>query len=184
MPCRFPASRRYLNCLLSRHAPFRCLPESRVRASSSGQRPACLFEPLSRFLAPWPARRDQLPAKELKLEAKHRDTVLSAKTAVVIATVRPLVAKKDKSTVVVTYRAGRVGREKAKSEAEAALKEWGRFTVVQDPAQADLALLVLEETLSPHWGSTHDVHPRPRYRLRNTMVYSLSQTSQTLSRSG
>ena len=55
-----------------------------------------------------------LPTKELKLDAKGIERVLSAKTVAVIATALPLITQENRTTAVVTYRRGREGPEKAK----------------------------------------------------------------------
>ena len=110
----------------------------------------------------------RLPTKEIELAVRHRDTVLSAATVAVIVRVRPLVSREGKADAAVTYRAGRSGPDAARGEVVQALQRWGAFEVVEDPAQADLVLVVLEETLPPGFGSTSDIRG-PQYRLKDTL---------------
>ena len=106
----------------------------------------------------------KLPTKEQKLDSKGRERVLSARTVAVLATSLPLVVREDRSTARLTYRRGRVGPEKAKADVEKVLSEWGAFSLIDDPAQADLVLVLEEQTLEPSFMSDGNV------RLRNTLA--------------
>ena len=88
----------------------------------------------------------KLPTKEMKLEAKNVERVVSAKTVAVLASSVPLMSK-DGKDLVVTYRGGRVGPEKARADVEKVLSEWGVLTIVDNPSVADLVLVIEEETL-------------------------------------
>ena len=88
----------------------------------------------------------KVPTKEMKLEAKDFDRVVSAKTVAVLASSVPLITKQGKD-VIVTYRGKRVGPEKAKADVEKVLSEWGTFGLIDDLSQADLVLVIEEETL-------------------------------------
>jgi hypothetical protein len=105
----------------------------------------------------------KLPTKEVKLDQKGLERVLAAKTVAVLATAVPLFNKED-GTVVVTYRGGRVGPEKAKADVERVLTEWAAFSLVDDPAQADLVLVIEEVTVGPSFISDGKV------RLRDTLA--------------
>lgn len=105
-----------------------------------------------------------LPTKEQKLDSKGRERVLSARTVAVLASSLPLIVREDKSTARLTYRRGRVGPKKAKAEVEKVLSEWGAFSLVDDPDQADLVLVLEEQTLEPSFMSDGNV------RLRDTLA--------------
>ena len=105
-----------------------------------------------------------LPTKEQKLDAKGRERVLSARTVAVLAASLPLVVREDKSTARLTYRRGRVGPEKAKADVEKVLSDWGVFSLIDDLSQADLVLVLEEQTLEPSFMSDGNV------RLRDTLA--------------
>lgn len=107
---------------------------------------------------------NKLPTKEQKLDSKGRERVLSARTVAVLASSLPLIVREDKSTARLTYRHGRVGPEKAKADVEKVLSEWGAFSLIDDPAQADLVLVLEEQTLEPSFMSDGNV------RLRDTLA--------------
>jgi hypothetical protein len=104
-----------------------------------------------------------LPAKELKLDAKAVERVLSAKTIAVLAAALPLFTQENKTTVLMTYRRGRTGPEHAQADVKKVLSEWGAFSLIDDPAQADLVLVIEEQTLPPSFASDGKV------RLRDTL---------------
>lgn len=106
----------------------------------------------------------KLPTKEQKLDSKGRERVLSARTVAVLATSVPFVVQEDRSTARLTYRRGRAGPEKAKADVEKVLSEWGAFGLIDDPAQADLVLVIEERTLGPSFMSDGNV------RLRDTLA--------------
>ena len=81
-----------------------------------------------------------------------------------LASSLPLIVREDKSTARLTYRRGRVGPKKAKAEVEKVLSEWGAFSLVDDPDQADLVLVLEEQTLEPSFMSDGNV------RLRDTLA--------------
>ena len=91
----------------------------------------------------------RLPKEEVRLGADGRATVLAARSVAVLADSRPLI-RRDGTRVVVSYVSGRVGPGKAKADVEMALTEWGRFSVVSEAAEADLVLVIVEETLPPN----------------------------------
>ena len=64
----------------------------------------------------------------------------------------------------MSFRGGQADSQKAKIDAEKALADWGRFSVVSDAAEADLVLAILEETLDPNYLSEGHL------RLRHTLV--------------
>ena len=106
----------------------------------------------------------KLPTKEQKLDPKHLDRILSAKTVCILAASMPFIAKEGRGEVRVTYRRGRVGPDKAKADVEKVLSAWGAFSLVENPNQADLVLVIEEQTLGPSWKS--DGAPR----LRDTLA--------------
>ena len=120
-------------------------------------------------------RRNQRAGQRLshRLQAAHegnevrregpREQLLAAKTVAVLADSVPLVARYGRE-MVTTYRAGRVGPQKAKADVEKVLAEWDVFMVIEDPAQADLVLVIREETLAPSFMSDG------KARLRDTLV--------------
>src|SRR5262245_30301009 len=87
----------------------------------------------------------KVPTKELKLDAKNFERVLAARTAAVLARSSPLLTKRGQE-VTVAYRGGRASAEKAKADVMKVLAEWGAFSVIEDPAAADLVLVIAEET--------------------------------------
>jgi hypothetical protein len=109
-----------------------------------------------------------LPTKEQKLDAKGLAAVFSAKTVAVVATALPFIEfdRNGKPTQVI-YRGGRTGPDKAKADVEKVLSEWGAFTVVNDPARADLVLVIEEQTLAPSFRSDN------RPRLKDTLAVFL-----------
>jgi hypothetical protein len=119
----------------------------------------------------------KMPTKELKLEAKNAERVLSAKTVAVMASSLPLMTKAGKD-VVVTYRGGRVGPEKAKADVDKVLSEWGAFAVVDDPSLADLVLVIEEETIRGNMLSEGTP------RLKQTLVVFPTVAPARIHRSG
>lgn len=113
--------------------------------------------------APVSLNEYKLPTKELKFDATGLERILAAKTVAVLASSSPLFTKEERG-VGVTYRGGRVGPEKAKADVMKVLSEWGAFSVVEDPAQADLVLVIEEQTLAPSFMSDGKV------RLRDTLA--------------
>lgn len=105
----------------------------------------------------------KLPRKELKFDPKGVERVLSAKTVAVLAESRPLIAIGNRA-IGATYRGGRVGPEKAKADVEKVLSKWGAFSLIEDPAVADLVLVIEEETVGASFASNGKV------RLRDTLA--------------
>jgi len=106
-----------------------------------------------------------LPTKEIKLGANALERVLSAETVVVLARTVPLIRRQfGEPGVIVTYRGARVGPEKAKADVIKVLAEWGAFSLVDDPARADLVMVIQEETLAPSFMSDGKV------RLKDTLA--------------
>jgi hypothetical protein len=105
----------------------------------------------------------KLPTKEMRLDPKALERVDAAHTVAVLATSMPFMMKEG-AGVLVTYRAGRVGPDKAKADVMKVLNEWGIFTVIDDPSAADLVFAIQEETLGPSFMS--DGKPR----LKDTLA--------------
>ena len=105
----------------------------------------------------------RLPTKEVRLDAEALERVLSSKTVAVLADSVPLITRQDRAAMV-TYRGRRAGPENAKADVEKVLAEWGAFSLVDDPAQADLVLVIQEQTLAPSFLSDGKV------RLRDTLA--------------
>jgi hypothetical protein len=105
----------------------------------------------------------KLPTKELKFDAKGLERVLSAKTVAVLAESTPFIALGD-GAAEVTFRGRRVGPEKAKADVEKVLSKWGAFSLVEDPAVADLVLVIEEQTIGPSVASSG------KPRLRDTLA--------------
>ena len=103
------------------------------------------------------------PRESIELRADWSDTVLQARTVAVVVNRRPLL-REDGKNLVMSFRGGQPGSQKAKLDAETALAEWGRFSVVRDAAEADLVLAILEETVDPNLLSEGHL------RLRHTLV--------------
>jgi hypothetical protein len=122
--------------------------------------------PTSDSATPRPASPPEykLPTKEQKLDAKGLERVLSAKTVAVMASSTPFTEKRGKDKVSVYYRGGRVGPEKAKADVEKVLSKWGAFNLVDDPAQADLVMVMEEQTLGPSFMS------EGKLRLKDTLA--------------
>jgi hypothetical protein len=105
----------------------------------------------------------KLPTKELKLDARGVEQVLAAKTVALLASALPFLTNED-GTVRMAYRARRVGPDQAKADVIKVLSEWGAFSVVDDPAAADLVLVIEEQTLGPSFASDG------KLRLRDTLA--------------
>jgi hypothetical protein len=105
-----------------------------------------------------------LPNKELTLDAKALERIVSAKTVAVLVTTLPLFTQENRKTVGVTYRRGRTGPEKAQTDVEKVLSEWGVFSLIDDPGQADLVFVIEEQTLASSFASDGKV------RLRDTLA--------------
>ena len=105
----------------------------------------------------------RLPTTETRLTTNSQARVEAAKTVAVLATSMPFM-RKDGAGLLVTYRSGRVGAERAKADVLKALSEWGAFTVIDDPGAADLVFAIQEETLGP--GFMSDGKPR----LKDTLA--------------
>ena len=105
----------------------------------------------------------KLPAKEVRLDPRALERVDAARTVAVLATLIPFMMK-DGASVLVTYRGGRVGPDKAKADVMKVLNDWGVFTVIDDPSAADLVFAIQEETLGPSFMS--DGKPR----LKDTLA--------------
>ena len=94
----------------------------------------------------------QLPEKAVALKDTARDIVRTAKTIAIVAReqhdVEVLSVDGKKVTVAVHggIRRG-IDATKAKKDVERMLTEWQRFTVVDDPAQADLVLFIFEDSV-------------------------------------
>jgi hypothetical protein len=114
--------------------------------------------------APMPESR-QPPRKSIELSDDWSATVLASRTVAVQVNRRPLL-RQDGKDLAMRFGGGPADSQKAKIDAEKALKDWGRFTVVKDAGEAELLLAILEETLEP------DLLSEGRLRLRHTLVVS------------
>ena len=97
-----------------------------------------------------------LPEKAVALKDVARDVVLSAKTIAIVArdqqVVEVLSVDHKKKTVTVAMPGGirrGIDATKAGKDVERMLTQWQRFTVVDDPAQADLVLFIFEDSVPP-----------------------------------
>ena len=104
-----------------------------------------------------------LPKERIELSADSSDTVLRSRTVAVLVKRLPLL-RQDGKDLAMSFRGGQADSQKAKIDAEKALADWGRFSVVSDAAEADLVLAILEETLDPNYLSEGHL------RLRHTLV--------------
>jgi len=112
------------------------------------------------------------PEKAVRPDAQAIDALLAAKT---VAIVGLDVAKRevtiDEKTVRVTVRGGirrRVDAEEARKSVEEMVRGWGRFMAVDSPVDADLVLVIFEDSVPPSGFSktTGDT----KNRLRDTLA--------------
>ena len=112
------------------------------------------------------------PEKAIKPDAQAIETLLAARTVAIVGldVARREVAI-DEKTVTVTVRGGirrGVDAEKARESVEEMVREWGRFTAVDSPAEADLVFVIFEDSVPPSGFSkgTGDT----KNRLRDTLA--------------
>jgi hypothetical protein len=103
------------------------------------------------------------PEKAVKPDAQAIEALLAAKT---IAIVGLDVARRevtiDEKTITVTVRGGirrRVDAEKARESVEEMVREWGHFTAVDSPAEADLVLVIFEDSVPPSGSAEEQATP-------------------------
>ena len=104
-----------------------------------------------------------LSKQRIELSAESSDTVLRSRTVAVLVKRLPLL-RQDGKELAMSFRGGQADSQKAKIDAEKALADWGRFSVVSDAAEADLVFAILEETIDPNYLSEGHL------RLRHTLV--------------
>jgi len=115
-----------------------------------------------------------VPTKAVKLDSKSIEAVLSAKTVAITAHEHPSVSvtsvdpAKKTATVVVHggIRRG-VDADKARKSVRDVMQEWGRLTVVDSPAEADLVLVVIEDSVPP--SNFSKMNGDVTYRLRDRL---------------
>ncbi len=90
------------------------------------------------------------PKEGIELSADWSEAVLRSRTVAVLVNRRPLL-RHDGKDLAMSFRGGQADSQKAKIDAEKALADWGRFSVVSDGAEADLVLAILEETIDPNY---------------------------------
>jgi hypothetical protein len=112
------------------------------------------------------------PEKAVKPDAQGIAALLAART---VAIVGLDVARRevtiDEKTVTVTVPGGirrRVDADKARTSVEEMVRDWGRFAAVESPADADLVLVIFEDSVAPSGFSkrTGDT----KNRLRDTLA--------------
>jgi hypothetical protein len=113
------------------------------------------------------------PEKTVRLTAKAAATLAEAKTAALVAidvAHREVVSYDKKTSETVVVKRGGIRRgvsaEKAKSELLDSMGEWNRFTIVDDPGQADVIVVVFEDTVEPSRFSKANGDRKHRMRER------------------
>ena len=96
------------------------------------------------------------PEKAIKPDARSRELLLAAKTVTILAIDASVLeitsVDRDKKTITVASRGGirrGIDVEKAKESVDKVMSDWGRFTVVNNPSDADLIVVVFEDSVSP-----------------------------------
>lgn len=127
-----------------------------------------------------------VPPKAVKMTAAAVATVLNAKTvAVVVRDVARVeitsVDPKKKEVRIATgggIRRG-VSADKAKTELIDSLEDWGRFTVIEDAARADLVLVIFEDSVAASGFS--QMNGDTKHRLRDRLaVFASGSEDQPL----
>jgi hypothetical protein len=97
-----------------------------------------------------------LPDKAVALKDSARDVVFSAKTIAIVARDQhfiEVVSVDEKRGNVTVAMPGGIRRgidaAKAAKDVQRMLTQWKRFTVVDDPSQADLVLFIFEDSVPP-----------------------------------
>ncbi len=135
-----------------------------------------------------PALTLTLPDRSVKPDAQARQMLAAAKTIALLIMGEPATTTEISGrTVRITEHGGirrKVDPEKARREVEKVLKEWGRLTLEEDPARADLVLAVAETSVPPS-GFSRAFANQTQYRLRTTVAVfrggpELSSTDKAL----
>jgi hypothetical protein len=110
----------------------------------------------------------------------------SAKPAALVAVTvnRATIVSRDdrKKDVVISIPGGirrAVDADKAKSELLESMRKWNRFAIVDDPQQADLVIVVFEDTVEPSSFSKANGDRKRRIRER-LAVFAAGQSDQPL----
>lgn len=126
------------------------------------------------------------PEKTVKLTAQTAATLAAAKSAALVAvdvTQLKIVSVDEKKKRILVATPGGIRRgvsaEKAKSELLESLREWNRFTLIDDPEQADVVVVVFEDTVEPSRFSKANGDRKPRMRER-LAVFTRGQTDTPL----
>ena len=126
------------------------------------------------------------PEKAVKLTAQTAATLAAAKSAALVAVdvsqIKIVSVDEQKKRVLVAMPGGirrGISADKAKSELQESLREWNRFTLVDDPNQADVVLVVFEDTVEPSRFSKANGDRKPRMRER-LAVFTRGQTDTPL----
>lgn len=115
------------------------------------------------------------PEKAVKPDAQAVAALLAAKTVTIVgidASVLEITSVDPKTKTITAVRRGGIRRgvdaEKARTSVDEMIREWGRFTAVESPADADLVLVIFEDTVAPSGFSrtTGDT----KHRLRDTLA--------------
>jgi hypothetical protein len=115
------------------------------------------------------------PEKAVKPDAQAIAALLAAKTVAIVgidaAVLEITSIDREKHTITAVKRGGirrGVDAEKARKSVEEMVTDWGRFTAVASPAEADLVLVVFEDSVPPSGFSkgTGDA----KYRLRDILA--------------
>jgi len=113
------------------------------------------------------------PSRSIKLGGEAAATLGRAKNAAVVAIdvagLKILLINEKKKEVVVGTRGGirrGVSAETARPELLKSMREWNRFTIVEDPEQADLVFVVFEDTVEPSAFSKANGDRKARMRER------------------
>lgn len=113
------------------------------------------------------------PAKAVKLTAEATTALKQAKTAALIAIdvsrVQVVSIDEKKKTVRVAMPGGirrGVDADKARAELLDGMRDWNRFAIVDDMAQADLVIVVFEDTVEPSRFSKANGDQKHRMRER------------------
>lgn len=121
----------------------------------------------------------RLPERAVALKDTAWDVVRAAKTIAIVARDQQVleVLSVDGKKVIVAVHGGirrEIDATKAKKDVERMLTEWERFTVVDDPAQADLVLFIFEDSVPSSRFATMQGDTKHRLRDRLGLFRSRS----------
>lgn len=115
------------------------------------------------------------PQKAMKPDARSVEAILGAKTLANVgidASVLRVTSVDPKNKKVYVTGGGGIRRgvdaEKARKSVEEKIREWGRFTVLDTVTDADLVLVVFEDTVEPSGFSK--MQGDSKSRLRDTLA--------------